>query len=208
MQEMSMATFNGEIMSVSIILTRILRLHQVLCGSYTSDTGSVIKIPNKRLEALEETLDELSGKSIIWANYIQNVHDIQELLSKKYGDDSFVTYIGETSSDDRQRAIALFQDESSPVKYFIGNVQTAGKGITLTAASNVIYFSNNYSLELRQQSEDRAHRIGQKNNVTYIDLMVPGSVDEKIIKALLSKRDLANEILKDDLENWIKLDLK
>ena len=206
MQEMSMATFNGEIMSVSIILTRILRLHQVLCGSYTSDTGSVIKIPNKRLEALEETLDELSGKSIIWANYIQNVHDIQELLSKKYGDDSFVTYIGETSSDDRQRAIALFQDESSPVKYFIGNVQTAGKGITLTAASNVIYFSNNYSLELRQQSEDRAHRIGQKNNVTYIDLMVPGSIDEKIIKALLSKRDLANEILKDDLENWIKLD--
>ena len=78
----------------------------------------------------------------------------------------------------------------------------------MTAASNVMYFSNNYSLELRQQSEDRAHRIGQKNNVTYIDLMVPGSVDEKIIKALLSKRDLANEILKDDLENWIKLDLK
>lgn len=205
LKSLSMATFNSEIMSAQIVLTKILRLHQVLCGCYTSDSGEVIPVPNKRIDALEETLEELSGKTIIWANYLQNIHDIEKFLSDKYGKDSFVTYIGSTTPDERQAAINSFQDENSPVKFFIGNVQTAGRGITLTAASNVIYFSNNYSLEMRQQSEDRAHRLGQKNKVTYIDLVVRGSIDEKIIRALLAKRDIANEILHDDLGSWIDL---
>jgi SNF2 family DNA or RNA helicase len=102
-------------------------------------------------------------------------------------------------------AIKMFQNANSPVRFFLGNVQTAGRGITLTAAQTVIYFSNNYSLEMRQQSEDRAHRVGQTNNVTYVDLVVRDSLDEKIIQALLAKRNIANEILHDDLEDWIQL---
>ena len=205
MKNLSFAVHNEEIMSVQVALTKILRLHQILCGSFTSDEGEVIKVPNYRLTALEEVLDETGGKVIIWANYLQNIKDIQELLEKKYGKESFVTYIGETSSDDRVDAINLFQNANSPVRFFLGNVQTAGRGITLTAANTVIYYSNNYSLEMRQQSEDRAHRVGQDKPVTYVDLVARASLDEKIIGALLSKRNIANEILHDDLEDWIQL---
>lgn len=194
-----------EEMSVQVILTKLLRLHQVLCGTFTSDDGTTYPIVNNRIEALKEVLQETSGKVIIWATYLENIYAIVNMLKEEYGPDSFVTYFGETSADDRVKAINLFQDENSPVRFFVGNTRTAGRGITLTAASTVIYYSNDFSLELRQQSEDRAHRMGQKNNVTYIDLVVRNSLDEKIIKSLIEKRNIANEILKDDLEKWISL---
>jgi SNF2 family DNA or RNA helicase len=127
------------------------------------------------------------------------------MLKDVYGANSFVTYFGDTSTEDRTKAIELFQDPESGVRFFLGNVQTAGRGITLTAASTVVYYSNNFSLELRQQSEDRAHRLGQVNKVTYVDLVVRHSMDEKIIKSLVEKRNIANEVLKDDLESWISL---
>lgn len=192
-------------MSTQVILTKFLRLHQVLCGSFVSDDGTIYRIPNNRLTALRETLDEVSGKVIIWATYLEDIRSITEMLEKEYGKETFVTYFGETSSEDRTKAIELFQDPGSPVRFFVGNVQTAGRGITLTEASTVIYYSNNFSLELRQQSEDRAHRFGQKNKVTYIDLVIRNTLDEKIIRALIEKRNIANEILKDDLESWISL---
>lgn len=192
-------------MSAQVILTKFLRLHQVLCGSFVSDDGTVETIPNNRVSALRDVLEETSGKVIIWATYLADIQAISEMLSEMYGEDSYVTYFGATSSEDRTKAIELFQDENSPVRFFLGNVQTAGRGITLTAASTVIYYSNNFSLELRQQSEDRAHRLGQKNKVTYVDLVVRGSLDEKIIKSLISKRNIANEVLQDDLDEWISL---
>ena len=91
----------------------------------------------------------------------------------------------------------------SKVKYFVGNPQTAGYGITLTEAGTVIYFSNGYDLEKRLQSEDRAHRIGQKKSVTYIDLIAPKTVDEKIRKALRKKINIATEIMGEELREWI-----
>jgi len=205
MKNLSFALHGDDIVSAQIALVKLLRLHQILCGSFTSDDGQVIPLPNHRLEALQEVLSETSGKVIIWANYLQNIADIQAMLTKEYGPESFVTYTGEISSDDRVNAIKLFQNANSPVRFFLGNVQTAGRGITLTAANTVVYYSNNYSLEMRQQSEDRAHRVGQTNPVTYVDLVVRDSLDEKIIQALLAKRNIANEILHDDLEDWIKL---
>ena len=181
MKNLSFTMLDDEIMSVQVALTKLLRLHQILCGSFTTDDGQIQKIPNNRIEALSEVLDETSGKVIIWANYLQNIEDIKQLLTEKYGAESFVVYTGATGNDDRVEAIKQFQNANSPVRFFLGNVQTAGRGITLTAAQTVIYFSNNYSLEMRQQSEDRAHRVGQVNNVTYVDLVVRDSLDEKII---------------------------
>jgi SNF2 family DNA or RNA helicase len=85
----------------------------------------------------------------------------------------------------------------------VGNPQTGGYGITLTAANTVIYYSNGYDLEKRLQSEDRAHRIGQKKSVTYVDLIAEKTVDEKIVKALRKKIDIASEILGEELREWI-----
>ena len=102
-----------------------------------------------------------------------------------------------------QEAIALFQDKKGPTRYFVGNAQTGGYGITLTAANTVIYFSNSYDLEKRLQSEDRAHRIGQTGSVLYIDLIAEKTIDERIVKALRTKVNIANEIMGEDLKNWI-----
>jgi SNF2 family DNA or RNA helicase len=89
------------------------------------------------------------------------------------------------------------------VRFFVGNPQTGGYGITLTEANTVIYYSNGYDLEKRLQSEDRAHRIGQKKSVTYIDLIAEKTVDEKIVKALRKKINIASEVLGEELRSWI-----
>ena len=103
----------------------------------------------------------------------------------------------------RQKHIALFQEKNGLARYFVGNPQTGGYGITLTAANTVVYYSNNYDLEKRLQSEDRAHRIGQVNKVTYVDLICEKTVDEKILKALRNKVNIANEILGEELKQWL-----
>ena len=87
--------------------------------------------------------------------------------------------------------------------YFVGNPQTGGYGITLTKAQTVIYFSNSFDLAVRMQSEDRAHRIGQVKNVTYIDFIAEGTIDEKIVKALRNKMDIASEVLGENLRQWL-----
>ena len=85
----------------------------------------------------------------------------------------------------------------------MGHPKTGGYGLTLTAANTVIYYSNSYDLELRLQSEDRAHRIGQNNKVTYIDLMSPKTIDEKIVKSLRDKINIANQILGESAREWL-----
>jgi SNF2 family DNA or RNA helicase len=90
------------------------------------------------------------------------------------------------------------------LRFFVGQPRTGGYGITLTAANTVIYYSNSYDLEIRLQSEDRAHRIGQTNKVTYIDLVSPNTIDEKILQALRSKIDIAGQVLKEDTKSWLR----
>jgi hypothetical protein len=123
--------------------------------------------------------------------------------NKKYGENSIVQYYGAIDSKTRQDGINKFQNINSPVKFFIGNPQTGGYGITLTAANTVIYYSNGYDLEKRLQSEDRAHRIGQKKSVTYVDLIAEKTIDEKIVKALRKKINIASEVMGDTLKDWI-----
>jgi SNF2 family DNA or RNA helicase len=83
--------------------------------------------------------------------------------------------------------------------------RTGGYGLTLTAATVMIYHDNDWSLEVRQQSEDRAHRMGQKSVVTYIDLVAEGTVDEQIREALVEKRDLADKVTGDKLRQMLML---
>jgi Superfamily II DNA/RNA helicases, SNF2 family len=148
-------------------------------------------------------LEETEGKVIIWANYVEDIKNIVATLKKTHGEASTVEYHGSVDPRIRQKQIALFQEKNGPARYFVGNPQTGGYGITLTAASTVVYYSNNYDLEKRLQSEDRAHRIGQTNKVTYVDLICEKTVDEKIVKALRNKINVANEILGEDLKSWI-----
>ena len=195
---------NKELISVTNILTQLLRLHQIVCGHVKSDDGTETPIENNRIDELLEVIGEMQGKTIIWANYRQNILEIVETLQGLFGVDAVASYFGDTDVDERDRVIKDFQDPESPLRFFVGNTQTGGYGITLTQAQNVIYYSNSFDLEKRLQSEDRAHRIGQINKVTYVDLVAKDTIDEKIVTALRNKLDLAQEVLGDEKwKNWL-----
>jgi SNF2 family DNA or RNA helicase len=185
--KMAFTKIDGELLTADNVLTQMLRLHQITCGHVKTDEGKTIQLDSGRLAALMETLEETPDKVIIWANYLADIASITGAIGKEYGDESLVSYYGGTSDDDRQTAIKRFQEDPN-CRFFIGNPQTGGMGITLTAANTVVYYSNSYNLEHRLQSEDRAHHIGQKNNVVYVDLVCSGTVDEKIVKALRAKK--------------------
>ena len=203
MKSAALASLKGKMATAPHVLTQMMRLHQITCGHLKNDDGTTTTIKNNRMKELLSLLEEVEGKVIIWANYIYDIENIVKNISEEYGADSIVQYYGAISSQDRADAIEKFQDPNSNARFFVGNPQTAGYGITLTAASNVIYYSNGYDLEKRLQSEDRAHRIGQTKSVTYIDLIAPKTVDEKIVKALRSKMDIANTIMDEDWKEWI-----
>ncbi len=203
MKQMALATLNGKLLTAPNVLTQLMRLHQITCGHFKSDDGKIQELKNNRLEELMSILEETEGKAIIWANYIYDIERIVEAIKKEYGDDSVVQYYGAIHTDERQKNIERFQDPQSPFRFFVGNPQTGGYGITLTAANTVIYYSNGYDLEKRLQSEDRAHRIGQKKSVTYIDLIAEKTIDEKIVKALRKKIDIASQIMGEELKSWI-----
>jgi len=204
MKEMALAMLEGgEVMSTVNVMTQMMRLHQITCGHFKSDDGKITHLKNNRIDALKSLLEETDGKVIIWANYVEDIKNIVTTLKKAYGDASTVEYHGSVDPRVRQDNIALFQEKNGPARYFVGNPQTGGYGITLTAANTVVYYSNSYDLEKRLQSEDRAHRIGQTGSVTYVDLIAEKTIDDRIVKALRNKINIANEIMGEDIKDWI-----
>ena len=203
MKEIALATLNGKLTTTHNVITQLMRLHQITCGHFKSDDGQTQKIANNRLDELMDVLSEMEGKAVIWAHYRYDIEVIVEAIKKEYGDNSVVTYYGDTTTEDRQKAIKLIQDANSKVRFIVGTPQTGGYGITLTGASTMIYYSNGYDLEKRQQSEARIDRIGQEKPMTYIDIIAEGTVDEKIVKALRTKVDIATQIMGEELKDWI-----
>ena len=203
MKSSAITILKGQSSTAVNVLTQLIRLHQITCGHMKTDSGEVINLKSSRLDELMQILAENTGKVIIWANYIHDILNIEKAIKEEYGSTSYCTYYGATKAEDRQRCIYDFQNKKNDCRFFIGNTQTGGYGITLTAASTVVYYSNNYDLEKRIQSEDRAHRIGQKNPVLYIDLVAKKTVDEKIIQALRNKVNIAKEISGEELSKWI-----
>jgi SNF2 family DNA or RNA helicase len=203
MKQLALAELNGKVTTTATVLTQLMRLHQITCGHFKSDDGTVQKLKNERITELINILDEISGKVIIWAHWKNDIETIVKEVEKKYGSDSIVTYYGDTTTEDRQKAIKQIQDLSNPTRFLVGTPQTGGYGITLTGASTMIYYSNGYDLEKRQQSEARIDRIGQTKPMTYIDLLAEGTVDEKIVKALRKKIDIASTIMGEELKDWI-----
>jgi len=183
-------------------LTEIIKLQQVCNGFITTDEGEIKELTNSKLTELMNILEEIDGKVIIWANYIYNIEQIVSTLKKKYGSQSTVEIYGAISVEARNSAVINFQ-ENKNVKFFVGNPTTGGYGLNLTAASYVIYFSNSYNLEVRQQSEDRAHRIGQTKNVTYIDIVSNKTIDEFILKVLNNKLKISAQTLGEEVSQFL-----
>jgi len=202
MKEMALAELNGKLLTTANALSQLMRLHQITCGHFKANDGSIQTVKNNRLSELMDLLDEVEGKAVIWAHYQYDVQTILEAIKKEYGNDSVVDYYGKTPSDERQDNIKKFQEDPK-YRFLVGTPSTGGYGITLTAASTMIYYSNGYDLEKRQQSEARIDRIGQENPMTYIDIICEDTVDERIVKALRKKINIATEIMGEELKAWI-----
>jgi len=188
-------------MTAPNVMTQLLRLQQVLSGHSKTDEGKLVEIKDNRLTELMACLEDASGKVIIWSRFRYDIQRIEKTLIKEYGPLSTVTYYGDTSDEERSEAIERFQNGDA--QFFVGNPQTGGYGITLTAAETVIYFANSFDLAVRMQSEDRCHRIGQDKHVTYIDLIAEKTIDEKIVKSLRSKMDIASVVMGEELRQWL-----
>jgi hypothetical protein len=200
----------GVKVSASIVLTKMLRLQQIAGGfvPVIGDDGEQkeaipIPGPNPKINALLEVVEDLPGKVIVWCKFRAEISAVSRALRDAFGKGSVVEFHGGVK--DEQRAInrAAFQDPDSKVRFFIGQTEAGGIGITLTEAKTVVYFSNSFSLESRLQSEDRAHRIGQTGSVTYVDLIAKGTIDVQVIAALKEKKSLADKITGDEWREWL-----
>ena len=202
MKKTALATLNGKVTSTMTVITQLMRLQQITCGHFVADDGTTQEIKNNRITELMDVLDEIEGKAIIWGHWQKDIQNMVSEIEKVHGPGSVVSYYGLTPQDERQDNIRRFQDDPK-CRFMVGTPSTGGYGITLTAANTVIYYSNGYDLEKRLQSEDRAHRIGQKKNVTYIDIIADDTVDDKIVKSLRKKINIASEVLGEELKDWI-----
>ena len=203
MQKLAHAQLDGKMMTTATVLTQLMRLQQITCGHFTADDGTIHEMPNNRINEMLDLLYEIEGKVVIWAQFQRDVSNILTALHNEFGEGCYVDYYGLTPQEERQENIKKFQDPDSGVRFFVGTTQTGGYGITLTAASTMIYYSNGYDLEKRQQSEARIDRIGQEKPMTYIDIVCENTVDTRIVKALRKKVDIATQIMGEELKEWI-----
>ncbi len=184
-------------------LTELLKLQQVANGFVKTNDGKIVDFKsNAKLKELMSILEESEDKCIIWANYVHNIEMIKKKLEETYGKDSVVSIYGKDSVEVRNDSVEKFQHDDR-CRFLVGNPTVGGYGLTLTAARYVIYFSNSYNLEVRQQSEDRAHRYGQTSQVTYIDLIATDTIDEMVLHNLDNKIELSAKTLGEQVQKWL-----
>ena len=192
----SYAELAGGEVTATNILTRLLRLSQLTGGFLGNDeTAAVEQVSAAKLSALEDILDGAMAegkKLVIIARFIPEIRAICKLLEKRGLGYSCIT--GEVKNRDEQ--VARFQKEPE-VMAFVGQIATAGLGITLTAASTMVFYSLDYSMSNFEQTKARIHRVGQRMPCTYLYLVARGTVDEKVLAALESKADLARTLVDD-----------
>lgn len=195
MEKESFTQLNDSEVSAVNVLTRLLRLSQITGGFITDDDRRMTCVSKAKLDALEDILDEAVGsgqKIVVMARFVPELDAIQDLLRKK--DIGFSVIRGGIT--DRDEQITAFQNDPG-VQVFLGQIAAAGLGITLTAASTMVFFSMDYSMANFEQAKARIHRAGQTENCHYIYLAAKGTVDRKVIRALRGKIDLAKALIDD-----------
>lgn len=187
--------------TATMVMTKLLRLHQIVCGHTVDEVGVEHDIKSNRIDSLMDLLAEHSGKVVIWSNYRKEISKIAERLEKEYGEGSVAQFHGGNKST---RGADERSFLGNPLcRFMIATQSAGGRGNTWVNANLVVYFSNTHDLEMRMQSEDRCHRDGLKHSVTYVDLVAPGTVDEKVLKALRKKLNMATLISGEKYREWL-----
>ena len=187
--------------TINTVLERMLRLQEVTGGIITYERNPDLYNPEKfvhsRIPGKNPKIDELINiaeenevSTIVWCRFIEEIRMVCEALREKYGRHAVVEIHGGVSEEDRDRNVfELFQNGRA--RFLVGNAATGGVGLNMTRAELVVYYSNSFNFVEREQSEDRAHRIGQTKSVTYIDLLAEGTVDEAVVQALKEKKNVS-----------------
>lgn len=195
---------SGEFITAKLRVNLVMRLHQIVCGHAHSMEGVVRDLKSKRIAALLEVLEEQAGKVIIWCAYGDDVRLIYAALSGEYGEAAVARFWGGNAST-RHHEEARWKGDAA-CRFMVSTEGAGGVGNNWTAAGLAVYYSNSYDLEHRVQSEDRIHRDGQTELCcTYVDLIVRGSVDERIIDVLSDKLDMAARVMGEDFREWVRL---
>ena len=202
---------NGQAVTARMAMVQLIRLQQITCGFLVPDgsdvmaenpPGIAIEEKNPRIEALLQEVEKINGMAIIWSYKRYSLREIARVLRESYGADSVVEYHGGINDTDKADSIRAFHERRC--RFFVGNPQSAGMGIDLTEAQDVIYYDNSFSLALRLQSEDRFHRIGQKGECcTITDVLCSNSIDIKQLNALKKKHNVASAISGDNIRDWL-----
>lgn len=195
LEKESYTELEGADVSAVNVLTKLLRLSQVTGGHLTDDEGDTSAVSTAKLDALSDILDTAMAeekKTVVMARFVPELNDIQALLEKK-GIGYAVVRGGVKNRDEE---IRRFQEDSD-CRVFVGQIAAAGLGITLTAASTMVFYSLDYSMSNFEQAKARIHRVSQTENCLYIYLVAKGTVDTKVLRALRHKVDLAKTLVDD-----------
>lgn len=193
----------GGTITATTVLTKLLRLQQFTGGFLVEDDAAKPQLVSRgKLDALADILQDyvVEGKKklVIFARFIPEVMEIIKLATDTIGKHGMqtVAIYGDIKKELRGDIVQQFQTDPATT-VFVGQIDTAGTGITLTAADTCVYYSENFNYATYEQSLSRIHRIGQRHPCTYIHLVVEKTVDEMILKSLAAKEDLAKTIVDD-----------
>jgi SNF2 family DNA or RNA helicase len=188
--------------TATAVVTQMLRLHQILMGHVVDEEGVRREIPTNRVDALLETLEEVTGKVVVWCSYDDDIRRVTAALEKEYGEGSVARFWGGNNAT-REDEEKLFKTDDR-CRFMVGTPAAGRFGRTWDVADTVIYYSSTPDLEHRKQSEDRVKRVGKTRPILYIDLIVPGTVEGKFLRALRDKQNLSDIITGDDYSEWLE----
>lgn len=187
--------------TATIVISQILRLHQILCGHVTDEIGKIHEVPENRTSELISLLEDYEGKAIVWCSYDADVRKVSDALRKAFGEESVAQFWGGNRSvreGEERKFLSL-----NECRWMVATAAAGGRGRTWTVAGLLVYYSNTPNLEHRSQSEERAQAIGKADPVACVDLLVPGTVEEKFIQNLRNKIDISSIIMGDNYREWL-----
>ena len=208
LEETGMVVVGDVIHDASLAIVRMLRQYQVTCGYLPTDienpSHSLELIEDKvpRLDCLFDAFEDYPGKKIVWAKWTKDVDLIMARAAKQKI--AAVRYDGQVNDEGRKQALDDFRNGDAEL--FVAKQSTAGEGLTIVEAKTSFYYSNDWDLPARLQSEDRNHRIGQTSSVNYVDIVAHGTIDVQIVDALQRKLEVASVVLGDPSRQWIGKD--
>jgi len=202
MKKFAVAELDGmERVTATVVLTQMLRLHQIMAGVTTSDDGNLVDIKENKTDEILRILENVAGKAIIWAAYDPNIRRISAALARVYGAGSVARFWGD-NRDVREGEEHAFKTDPK-VRFMVATAAAGGRGRTWDIADTMIYHTNTFSLEHRLQSEERNQGVGKIGNVAVFDLITRGTIEDKIVDTLRAKKKLSDVITGDNYRSWI-----